>query len=159
MLLRVIHSLHNMYIGGMAKGLKYFFLKRGETHYLQIVVPTGSAAALVGGSTYNCLLGIREHKEGRVFSQTSFSQVKAHLHQCEYILLDEVSMVSCQKCMISVKGWHWVIKGCMNILERWTWYCVEILLSFSLLKQDLCLDLMLDCMSQTLQVQRNRNVP
>ena len=55
----------------------------------------GSAAALVGGSTYHSLLGFRENKEGRV-SQTSLGKVKVCLHQCGYILLDEVSMVSCQ---------------------------------------------------------------
>ena len=51
------HPQLKIYIGGMAgtgksqviKALKYFFLQRGETHRLQIVAPTGSAAALVGG--------------------------------------------------------------------------------------------------------------
>jgi thymidylate kinase len=57
-----------MYIGGMAgtgksqviKALTAFFEKRNESHRIVITAPTGTAAALVGGSTYHSILGIND---------------------------------------------------------------------------------------------------
>ena len=57
-----------MYIGGMAgtgksqviKALTAFFEKWNESHRIVITAPTGTAAALVGGSTYHSILGIND---------------------------------------------------------------------------------------------------
>jgi len=55
-----------MYLGGMGgtgksqviKALIYFFEKHNESHRILILAPTGSAAALLNGSTYHSILGI-----------------------------------------------------------------------------------------------------
>jgi len=55
-----------MYIAGMAgtgktqvlKALVEFFELRKESHRLVVVAPTGSAAALLKGSTYHSMFGI-----------------------------------------------------------------------------------------------------
>ena len=57
-----------MYLGGMGgtgrsqviKALSYFFKGRKEAHRFIIVAPTGTAAALLGGSTYHSMFGINE---------------------------------------------------------------------------------------------------
>ena len=62
------------------------------------VAPTGSAAALLNGSTYHSVLGIRSvNKKGEVFGneQVLIAQVKGKLDGVDYIFLDEVSMVAC----------------------------------------------------------------
>ena len=60
-----------MYLGGMGgtgksqviKALISFFEKRNESHRIMIVAPTGSAAALLNGSTYHSVLGINSTKD------------------------------------------------------------------------------------------------
>jgi len=55
-----------MYIGGMAgtgksqvlKALVKFFHLRNESHVLVVVMPTGSVAAILGGSTYHSMFEI-----------------------------------------------------------------------------------------------------
>jgi hypothetical protein len=69
--------------------LSYFFETRNESHRFTIVAPTGSAAALLGGSTYHHLFGINEYTK-----KSNMSQVKSHLEGIEYVFLDEVSMLS-----------------------------------------------------------------
>ena len=57
-----------MYIGGMAgtgksqviKALTEFFKRQNESHCIVITALTGTAAALVGGSTYHSILGIND---------------------------------------------------------------------------------------------------
>ena len=71
------------------KALSYFFEKRNESHRFTIVAPTGSAAALLGGSTYHYLFGINEYTK-----ISNISQVKSRLEGVEYVFLDEVSMLS-----------------------------------------------------------------
>jgi hypothetical protein len=86
-----------MYLGGMGgtgksqvlKALSYFFETRNESHRFTIVAPTGSAAALLGGSTYHYLFGINEYTK-----MSNMSQVKSRLEGVEYVFLDEVSMLS-----------------------------------------------------------------
>ena len=86
-----------MYLGGMGgtgksqvlKALSYFFETRNESHRFTIVAPTGSAAALLGGSTYHYLFGINEYTK-----KSNMSQVKSRLEGVEYVFLDEVSMLS-----------------------------------------------------------------
>ena len=62
-------ALLKMYIGGMGgtgksqvlKALSHFFELCQEAHWFVIVAPTGSAAALLGGSTYHYMFGINDH--------------------------------------------------------------------------------------------------
>jgi hypothetical protein len=88
-----------MYIGGMGgtgksrviKALISFFERRKESHRMIIVAPTGSAAALLAGSTYHSVLGINDN-----FSAArSVAQIRARLNGVDYVFLDEVSMLSC----------------------------------------------------------------
>jgi hypothetical protein len=91
-----------MYIGGMAgtgksqvlKALIEFFSRRKESHRLIVVAPTGSAAALLGGSTYHFTLGI--NSEGGHSSNIQLAQVKSRLEGVQYLFVDEVSMLSCR---------------------------------------------------------------
>jgi hypothetical protein len=91
-----------MYIGGMAgtgksqvlKALIEFFSERKEAHRLLVVAPTGSAAALLGGSTYHFTLGINSER-GQT-SNIQLAQVKSRLEGVQYLFVDEVSMLSCR---------------------------------------------------------------
>jgi hypothetical protein len=88
-----------MYIGGMAgtgksqviKALTAFFEKRNESHRIVITAPTGTAAALVGGSTYHSILGINDKSASTI----SMAKVRTRLDGVNYMFLDEVSMLSC----------------------------------------------------------------
>ena len=92
-----------LYLGGMAgtgksqivKALRHFFDLRGEAYRLEVSAPTGSAAVLIGRSTYHSLLGFRE-REDRGENTFSLPKVKERSKRCSYILIDEVSMVSCK---------------------------------------------------------------
>ena len=85
-----------MYIGGMGgigksqviKALSQFFMTRNEAHRFIIVAPTGSAAVLLGGSTYHSMFGINDRNGSKV------GHIKAKLKGVEYVLFDEVSMLS-----------------------------------------------------------------
>jgi hypothetical protein len=95
-----------MYLGGMGgtgksqviKALILFFEKRKESHRIIIMAPTGSAAALLNGSTYHSVLKInfvndQKHITGNEHS--TMALVKARLDGIDYIFLDEVSMLAC----------------------------------------------------------------
>ncbi|KZV61110.1 hypothetical protein PENSPDRAFT_548391, partial [Peniophora sp. CONT] len=92
-----------MYIGGMAgtgksqviKALIKFFEARGKSFAFLILAPTGSAASLVGGSTYHSALGFRGANPGDE-GMTTQQAIKARLKAVEYIFIDEISMVDCQ---------------------------------------------------------------
>jgi hypothetical protein len=93
-----------MYLGGMGgtgksqvlKALTSFFVKRNELHRIMILAPTGTAAALINGSTIHSVLGIPIDNVEILRSEfTVLAQVRARLEGVEYIFLDEVSMVSC----------------------------------------------------------------
>src|ERR1700678_3111244 len=86
-----------MYLAGMGgtgktqviKALSCFFTQRNEAHRFAIVAPTGTAAALLGGSTYHSKFGINDRSGiGRI------GQVKEKLQGVEYVFFDEVSMLS-----------------------------------------------------------------
>ena len=85
-----------MYLGGMGgtgksqviKALSQFFTGRNEAHRFIIVAPTGTAAALLGGSTYHSMFGINERSVRKV------GHIKAKLEGMEYVFFDEVSMLS-----------------------------------------------------------------
>jgi hypothetical protein len=91
-----------MYLGGMGgtgksqviKALIDLFKNIKETHKFLVVAPTGSAAALLGGSTYHSVLGIK-NKEDDYGNATDQARIKSNLDGVEYIFLDEVSMLSC----------------------------------------------------------------
>jgi hypothetical protein len=86
-----------MYLGGMGgtgktqviKALSTFFEGRKEAHRFIIVAPTGTAAALLGGSTYHSMFGINER-----MSTSKIGHIKAKLSGVEYVFFDEVSMLS-----------------------------------------------------------------
>lgn len=90
-----------MYLGGMAgtgksqviKALTHFFPERQESYRFMCMAPTGSAAALIGGSTYHSMLGIRQSRTSD--SPATMVQVRARLQNVEYIFIDEISMVDC----------------------------------------------------------------
>ena len=85
-----------MYLGGMGgtgksqviKALSRFFTERNEAHRFITVAPTGTAAALLGGSTYHSMFGINERNVRKI------GHIKAKLEGTEYVFLDEVSMLS-----------------------------------------------------------------
>jgi hypothetical protein len=91
-----------MNIAGMAgtgksqvlKALVQFFKLRKESHRFIIVAPTGSAAALLQGSTYHSVFGI--NSDGKQISGIQLAQVKERLEGVQYVFLDEVSMLSCR---------------------------------------------------------------
>ncbi|KAF9455683.1 hypothetical protein BDZ94DRAFT_1179492, partial [Collybia nuda] len=91
-----------MYIGGMGgtgksrviKALVDMFERRKESHRFLILAPTGTAAALLGGSTYHSVLGLRGSENKNV--SKSIRQVQEKLRGVSYIFIDEVSMLSCQ---------------------------------------------------------------
>ena len=86
-----------MYIGGMGgtgksqvlKALSHFFALQNESHRFVIVAPMGTAAALLGGSTYHYMFGINEYS-----GASNLSQIRSRLAGVDYVFLDEVSMLS-----------------------------------------------------------------
>jgi len=72
-----------MYMGGMGgsgkspviKALMYFFKLRNESHCLAVLVSTGTAAALLNGSTYHSFLGVAIDGHGMRNEATSIAQV------------------------------------------------------------------------------------
>ena len=91
-----------MYIGGMGgtgksqvlKAVSSFFQSRYEAYRFIIVAPTGTAAALLSGSTYHSVLGIND-MSSHVQATKTLAQVRSRLLGVDYIFLDEVSMLSC----------------------------------------------------------------
>ena len=84
-----------MYIGGMGgtgksqvlKAISDFFSKQGESFRFLIVAPTGSAASLLGGSTYHSIFGINDMTETP--TAKNISQVCSRLLGIDYIFFDE----------------------------------------------------------------------
>jgi hypothetical protein len=71
-----------------------FLEKRNEAYRFIIVAPTGTAAALLSGSTYHSVFGINDISSDAQSSKTLI-QVRTRLQGVDYIFLDEVSMLSC----------------------------------------------------------------
>ena len=90
-----------MYLGGMAgtgksqviKALTHFFECKNASYVFMVLAPTGSAAALISGSTYHSILGINGYKPNE--SMSNLSDVRSRLKNVEYIFIDEVSMLDC----------------------------------------------------------------
>ena len=86
-----------MYLGGMGgtgksqviKALSSFFESRHEAHRFVTVAPTGTAAALLGGSTYHSMFGINDR-----MTSNKIGHIKAKLNGVDYVFFDEVSMLS-----------------------------------------------------------------
>ncbi len=86
-----------MYLGGIGgteksqvlKALSHFFTARKEAHCFIIVAPMGTAAALLGSSTYHSMFGIND----RSTSGSRLGHIKARLEGVEYVFFDEVSML------------------------------------------------------------------
>ncbi|VDB96794.1 unnamed protein product [Peniophora sp. CBMAI 1063] len=105
-----------MYIGGMAgtgksqviKAVIKFFEAKGKSYAFLILAPTGSAASLIGGSTYHSALGFRGSNKSDVDGEAKGGKdpltkgmsaqqvIKARLKAVEYVFIDEISMVDCQ---------------------------------------------------------------
>jgi hypothetical protein len=95
-----------MYLGGMGgtgksqviKALVCFFNKRQESHRIMILAPTGTAAALLNGSTYHSALGVPiDGVNGTKNDFVSLAHVRTRLDGVDYIFVDEISMVSCHE--------------------------------------------------------------
>ncbi|KAF8220725.1 hypothetical protein L208DRAFT_1538249 [Tricholoma matsutake] len=64
------------------EALMELFTQKKESHRLVVVAPTGSTAALLGGSTYHYMFGI--NSEGEKTSVTQLAQVKTRLQGVDY---------------------------------------------------------------------------
>ncbi len=92
-----------MYLAGMGgtgksqviKALIKLFNDRKESHKFLVTAPTGSASALLGGSTYHSVLGIKGIDEHDYDNANNHARVRTNLAGVEYLFLDEVSMLSC----------------------------------------------------------------
>ena len=94
-----------MYLGGMGgtgksqviKALMHLFKGRNESHRFVVLGPTGTAAALLGGSTYHSFLGIMMSGSGVKSQAATIAQIRGRLEGIDYIFLDEVSMLACHE--------------------------------------------------------------
>ncbi|KAJ6456526.1 hypothetical protein C8R45DRAFT_772102, partial [Mycena sanguinolenta] len=97
-----------MYLGGMGgtgksnifKAILDFFCLRNEEYQYLVLGPTGSTAALLNGSTYHSVFRIpRDSKSKNRDDIDGFPRdaaaINGRLRGVEYILIDEVSMMSC----------------------------------------------------------------
>lgn len=89
-----------MYLGGMAgtgksqviRAVTSFFQRMGSTDCVLLLAPTGTAAANIGGYTYHSAFGLNPHRSG---AQPLNKKSRELLALVRYIILDEVSMLSC----------------------------------------------------------------
>ena len=77
------------------QSLVQFFKLRKQSYNFVIVAPTGSAAALLAGSTYHALCGFDDRSDDKV-SNVKLAQVKSRIRGVGYVFFDEVSMLSCR---------------------------------------------------------------
>ena len=99
-----------MHLGGMGgtgktqviKALISMFDQRQENHRFIVLAPTGTAAALLNGSTYHSILGIRSSynsgEEESIKNENSIiKEVQERLEGVDYIFIDEISMIACHE--------------------------------------------------------------
>ncbi|KAF9547538.1 hypothetical protein CPC08DRAFT_600138, partial [Agrocybe pediades] len=98
-----------MYLGGMGgtgktqviKAVLEMFKRKKESHRFIVVAPTGTAAALLNGSTYHSAFGIHikgKNEAGMGRSSVDLiNELREKLAGVEYVFLDEVSMISCHE--------------------------------------------------------------
>ena len=97
-----------MHLGGMGgtgktqviKALISMFDQRHENHRFIVLAPTGTAAALLNGSTYHSILGICTFndniEEDSLRNENSvIKEVQGRLDGVDYIFIDEISMIAC----------------------------------------------------------------
>ncbi|KAH9848082.1 hypothetical protein C2E23DRAFT_713305, partial [Lenzites betulinus] len=92
-----------MYLGGMGGTGKSrvvhavigFLEGRGESYRFIVLGPTGSSAALVGGSTYHSVLGFCPGQESSNRRSSTLEKIRGRLLRVDLIFIDEVSMISC----------------------------------------------------------------
>ncbi|PPQ73348.1 hypothetical protein CVT24_012186 [Panaeolus cyanescens] len=92
-----------MHLGGMGgtgkscviHSLVHFFHERREPYRFVLLGPTGTSAALIGGSTYHSFLGLGRSCRSKSSKLQSLEELRERLRGVDYILLDEMSMVSC----------------------------------------------------------------
>ena len=85
-----------MYIGGMGgtgksqvlKAILKFFDERHKSHRVVVVAPTGSASALLGGSTYHYMFGIDDFSRENEGGRRTLSKVCSRLEGVDYVFLD-----------------------------------------------------------------------
>jgi hypothetical protein len=79
------------------KALVNFFEVRSESHRFIVLGPTGTSAALLNGSAYHSVLGLRDSNDNdsERIGGAKIKKVQERIRGVEYIFLDEVSMVSC----------------------------------------------------------------
>jgi hypothetical protein len=96
-----------MYLGGMGgtgkstviRALEHFFNERQEPYRFVVLAPTGTGAALIGGTTYHSFLGFRT-----VGGPSSVGDIMERLRAAGYMLLDESSMLAPEDvCCISAR--------------------------------------------------------
>ncbi|KAJ3520697.1 hypothetical protein NMY22_g12638 [Coprinellus aureogranulatus] len=101
-----------MHLGGMGgtgkstviKALCDFFTRRSEQYRFVLLGPTGTSAALIGGSTYHSFLGLNTGRANRGESAARVEEVRERLTGVGYLLIDEVSMLDCRAlCAISAR--------------------------------------------------------
>jgi hypothetical protein len=99
-----------MYLGGMGgtgktrviKALISMFVQKQENHRFMVLAPTGTAAALLNGSTYHSILGVRSSNnnngEESLRNESSvIREVQERLEGVDYIFIDEISMIACHE--------------------------------------------------------------
>jgi len=101
-----------MHLGGMGgtgktqviKALISMFDQRKENHRFIVLAPTGTAAALLNGSTYHSVLGIRSSNTGNNGEEiilrnenSLIKEVQERLEGVNYIFIDEISMIACHE--------------------------------------------------------------
>ncbi|KAI9059281.1 hypothetical protein FKP32DRAFT_1529723, partial [Trametes sanguinea] len=91
-----------MYLGGMGGtgksrvllALVGFLEDREESHRFIILGPTGSSAALIGGSTYHSVLGFKPGAESDGPITTDLLKIRGRLERVDLVFIDEASMIS-----------------------------------------------------------------
>lgn len=92
------------YLGGIAgtgksqviKALIELYTRQGEEYRFQCLAPTGTATALIGGSTYHSVLGMSQYTVNKSDSIQKKAQIYDRLKNIDYIFIDEVSMIDCK---------------------------------------------------------------
>ncbi|KAF5331416.1 hypothetical protein D9611_011867 [Ephemerocybe angulata] len=112
-----------MHLGGMGgtgkstviKALCHFFSQRDENYRFVLLGPTGTSAALIGGSTYHTFLGINSDRSGkRGDTSAKIEEVRERLTGVGYVLIDEHSMLDCRAlCAISARCCE-----CVGVFEK-----------------------------------------
>lgn len=119
-----------MYLGGMGgtgktkviNSVLAFFAEREESYRFKVLAPTGSAAALIGGNTYQSVIGINDRQKFDKISEQMLGKVRDQLSGVQYIFMDEVSMLSCHdlakisKRLAIVTGKHELPFGGINMI-------------------------------------------